>query len=391
MNKKLLFSFSGLLLTIVTLAQSDSLTVTGELSGQDNQKVSMSLMDDNGKPVYYSATAEKNKFSFKVKKTTQPTVARFNSSMNKGLSKMENGKNVANPALALDLFIFQSDIKIKGTAETIYLASVKGGKENDEFDTYRKWVYEIEKRRGENNKIMFFMDRITDSTEAKKLMDKMLTDSRKQWEIQKKYITDHPASFGSLFLLSRMENLYTTGDYETAFNNLSDEYKNNTIAQKIAKRIEFLSPTAVGKPAVNFIRKDKDGNEINLAQYKGKLVLLDFWGSWCGPCRASHPHLKELYKEYKNKGFEIIAIANETAKTADEQKAKWLEAIQKDEISWIHILNNDGAEIQNIVKDYRVTAFPTKILLDKDGKILLRITASATDDIDKTLEKYLGK
>jgi thioredoxin-related protein len=101
--------------------------------------------------------------------------------------------------------------------------------------------------------------------------------------------------------------------------------------------------------------------------------------------------LKELYAKYKSKGFEIIAIARETAKTPEEQREKWLAAIQKDGINWVHILNNEDKATQDLVKEYRVTAFPTKIMLDKDGKILLRITASATDDIDVMLEKYLGK
>ena len=188
-----------------------------------------------------------------------------------------------------------------------------------------------------------------------------------------------------------MENLFTAGDYETIYNNFREDYKYTSLAKGIEKRIEFLSPTAVGKPAIQFIKKDKDGNTISLEDYKGKLVLLDFWGSWCSPCRASHPHLKELYKEYKDKDFEIIAIANEVVKSPEEQRTKWLEAIEKDGIPWVHVLNNDGQEIQDLVKDYRITGFPTKILLDKDGKILLRVTASATDDIDKMLEKKLGK
>ena len=194
-----------------------------------------------------------------------------------------------------------------------------------------------------------------------------------------------------MFLLSRMENSYTAGDYTNTYNGLSGTYKNTGMARKIAERISFLSPTAPGKPAVPFVKRDKDGRLIDLAAYKGKVVLLDFWGSWCGPCRASHPHLKELYARYKNKGFEIIAIAQERAQTPQEQRAKWLEAIDKDGVSWTHILNNEAKQEQDLVKEYRVTSFPTKILLDREGKILLRISASATDDIDRALEKMLGE
>ncbi len=77
---------------------------------------------------------------------------------------------------------------------------------------------------------------------------------------------------------------------------------------------------------------------------KGKYVLIDFWGSWCHPCRASHPHLKELYAKYKDKGFEIIGVAQETAKTPEEQRQSWTGAIAKDSLTWPQIMNNENSE-----------------------------------------------
>lgn len=369
--------------------QQDSLTIKGKLKGQGSNKVYMSFVGEDGKNKSYTAVAVKDAFSFKVKKQSTPTVVRFSSAVQKSMSKTINGTTYSNPAPALEFFVSASDLTIIGVADDLQLAIVKGDKENNAYSSFKKSIQKDEKKEWDVRQKTFYMED-KDSVARKKLTDAVFANSRKKWNIQKKYISENPASFGSLFMLSRMENLYTTGAYEEAFNGLADDYKQTAMAQKIAKRIEFLSPTSPGKPAVQFVRNDKDGNEINLANYKGKVVLLDFWGSWCSPCRASHPHLKELYAKYKDKGFEIIAIAAEQAKTPEEQKAKWLEAIEKDGINWVHILNNDGKEKQDIVKDYRVSAFPTKILLDKDGKILLRITASATDDIDKMLEKKLG-
>ena len=145
-----------------------------------------------------------------------------------------------------------------------------------------------------------------------------------------------------------------------------------------------------GTPVFAFERLDKDGHKVSPELLKGKTYLLDFWGSWCGPCRASHPHLKTLYSKYKDKGFEIVAIAQERGKTLDDCKATWLKAIQEDQINWVHLLNQDGIEKQNLVSTYHVNAFPTKILIGADGKIILRITASATDDIDQALKRIYG-
>lgn len=370
---------------------TDSLVVSGTLKGQGNEKIALSFTDETGKRHSYAATAVNDQFHITVKKQTVPAVARINSAKSQQLSRTEGGTNYGMPAPVLELFIATDNIRINGTVDELQFAIVKGGKENDEFESYRKQVAPLERKRWEGLKRFYIPEIANDSNRMNKLKAESSVVFKQQMELQKKFIQEHPESFGSLFLLSRMENMYTAADYETAFNNLDTDYKQTGMAQRIAKRIEFLSPTAIGKPAVQFIKKDKNGKEINLANYKGKIVLLDFWGSWCSPCRASHPHLKELYAKYKNKGFEIIAIASETAKTPEEQREKWLAAIEKDGINWVHVLNNEDKAMQDLVKEFRVTAFPTKIMLDKDGKILLRITASATDDIDVMLEKLLEK
>ena len=388
---KQIFLFLGIFLSVLASAQHDSLIISGVLKGQGNEKLSLSFTDASGKREYYTTQAINDVFELKIKKLGEPVIARLGTAIKRDLSKTIDGRKIGNPAPSLEFFLYKTDLNIQGSVEDIHLAIVKGDKENNEFLSYRVSASAIEKRKWAISKTAFFMDQVKDSVVLKKMVTENAEASRNLWKLQKDFIASHPNSFGSLFLLSRMANLYTAGQYEEAFDGLSDDYKHTELSKGIARRIEFLAPTAVGKPAIQFIKKDKDGQLVNLSGYKGKVVLLDFWGSWCGPCRASHPHLKELYKRYKDKGFEIIAIASETAKTAEEQKANWIAAIQKDEIPWVHILNNEDAERQNLVKEYRITAFPTKILLDKDGKILLRISASATDDIDRTLEKLLGQ
>jgi thiol-disulfide isomerase/thioredoxin len=117
---------------------------------------------------------------------------------------------------------------------------------------------------------------------------------------------------------------------------------------------------------------DVNGKLVDFNSLKGHYVLLDFWGSWCRPCRASHPHLKELYAKYKDKGFEIVGIAAEHAKTKEECIAAWKKAISEDGLSWLQVLNNENRAKFDAVKEYNVTAFPTKILLDKDGNVIGR-------------------
>lgn len=140
-------------------------------------------------------------------------------------------------------------------------------------------------------------------------------------------------------------------------------------------------------------KKDMNGTAVDFNALKGRYVLLDFWGSWCHPCRASHPHLKELYSQFKNKGFEIIGIASEHAKTAEERHRLWTTAISEDGLTWLQVLNNENVQQFDAVKEYGVTAFPTKILLDRDGNIIGRYVGNGSggEAFGARLEELLGK
>lgn len=187
-----------------------------------------------------------------------------------------------------------------------------------------------------------------------------------------------------------MKNRYTTDDYAKAFEGLTDRYSSTRMAKTIYSNIEKESVTRKGAKAFDFERTTLSGEAFRLSELKGQVYLLDFWGSWCAPCRASMPHLKDLYNRYKDKGFEIVGIAQEHGKTFEQSSTSWKKAVDELGIHWINVLNNENNEELDIVKLYRVTGYPTKILVDEHGEIILRVTASATDDIDVALKKVYG-
>jgi thiol-disulfide isomerase/thioredoxin len=137
-------------------------------------------------------------------------------------------------------------------------------------------------------------------------------------------------------------------------------------------------------------KQDIDGNKIDLKATHAKYVLLDFWGSWCHPCRASHPHLKELYAEYKDKGFEIIGIAQEMAKDTAQLRKNWETAVKEDGLTWRQVLNNQNGKQFDAVTQFGITAFPTKILLDSEGNIVATfIGNSGRNDLGDKLHELL--
>jgi thiol-disulfide isomerase/thioredoxin len=391
-KQAILLSIVMLFLLPKTYGQVDSICINGKLKGLANRAVYISFADDEGKTKSYKANALNDDFSFNVPKLKSPTMARFNVAINRSLSATVDGKTIGNPAPALDLFVYNKDILINGDALLVQLAMVIGDDENNTFNVYKQQIKADELRSYEITLALFNAKYHNKPLlgDASTLQEEATAARKRVYQQQKDFVIAHPNAFASIFLMNRLQNLYNANDYTKIWNSLSDRYKNHPAAKGINDYIKKISTTLAGAPAIAFERKDKNGMLINLTDYKGKVVLLDFWGSWCGPCRASHPHLKTLYSKYKAKGFEIIAIAQERGKTMDESKASWLKAIAEDGINWIHILNQDGIEKQGIVKSYQINAFPTKILIGKDGKIILRITASATDDIDKELAKIYG-
>jgi peroxiredoxin len=182
------------------------------------------------------------------------------------------------------------------------------------------------------------------------------------------FAKNHPNSFRALQLIRVPVNRYIGMNfYDTfveVFENFTPEIKNSQKGLEMAEKLKYFKKSKVGSIAPNFSLEDSKGNMISLDDFKGKqYILIDFWASWCSPCREELPYIKELYKKYHQYGFEIISIAK------DDKLDLWKKAIAKEKIeSWRHIfLSQDNA---NIIKDYFVNGIPHKVLIDKNGTII---------------------
>ena len=142
----------------------------------------------------------------------------------------------------------------------------------------------------------------------------------------------------------------------------------------------FFDRLAVGKKPPNFIQPDTSGNEIILTNFVGKYVLLDFWASWCRPCREATPELVKIYDEFKYKNFEIISVA------IDENNDKWIKALSDDNMTWINV--SDLKSWKNAVAvAYNITSIPFNLLLDDKGIIIEKNIWG--EELHETLQKRL--
>lgn len=151
---------------------------------------------------------------------------------------------------------------------------------------------------------------------------------------------------------------------------------------ELKNNIDNAKNFMVGGIAPDFEQNTPEGKPMKLSSLRGKVVLVDFWASWCGPCRRENPHVVKLYNKYKSKGFEVLGVS------LDRTKDKWEKAIAKDKLTWSHVSDLKGWK-NKVAKQYSVTSVPHTILLDQEGRILARNLRGA--DLDAKLKELFGE
>lgn len=188
------------------------------------------------------------------------------------------------------------------------------------------------------------------------------------------YFEAHPQSYVTAYMMRFHVSDLTLDSLELFYGRLGTALQQTMYGKYILQEIEKLRSGSPGSIAKDFATTDIYGYKISLADYKGKYVLLDFWASWCVPCRKGNPHMKELYAKYKDSGIEFIGIADD-----DRAEAKWKEAVTKDGIGvWKHVRRGLKYEkgvfdrSADINDNFGIHTLPTKILIDTKGVIIGR-------------------
>ena len=201
------------------------------------------------------------------------------------------------------------------------------------------------------------------------------------------FIRNNPDSYIAVMKLAEHYIWFDENETEDIYSRFPANLKGNSYGRIIAQRLKRSQDFRIGMPAKNFEKKDMNGKTVSLEELRGKYVLLDFWGSWCAPYRASHPHLKELYEKYK-KQVVFINVAQENVKDQNEARKLWKTAVKEDGLTWTQILNNEGRETCDMIRLFNIYSFPTKVLIDPNGIVVARMVGGLVD-AGEVLEKLV--
>lgn len=326
--------------------------IKGKVAGLDQPSMAYLYSFDNGRNLLDSAAVTNGEFSFK-------------GSVKHPLSASIQIKKIRK---SLSLFLENENYNILMQPDWKNKDSVNGGSEMDiqrayeaETATLNQQLQELGRRYEKLGK----EERIKEGEEMNAL-------NEKQTAIKLKYIRKYPASLAMLHVmrpsfdvmnLKQLEEMKTLFSPKLAY---SDVYA-KLIQNYNQKKGEFL----VGQQAPDFSIPDLAGKPITLSSLKGKYAVIDFWASWCTPCRAANQKIKPVYEKYKNKGFEMVSVS------MDDKKDLWEAAIKKDGLPWLQASELTGIEKSLVAKQYSVRSLPTVFLLDKTGKVIAQNISEA--------------
>lgn len=364
--KRILLAFAAI--SLISCADNKPQTgITGTAKGiEDGTKIFISTLGQNNQPVPVdTAVVQNEEFTLDLPKSDKQTI---------NMLQLENQQGNLifigeNAPLSFEIY-----------KDSLRASQVEGGKHNELLKKYTNHIEDLGKEF--NNLRNQF--RAAENTQN----PQVIADFRqKQQEVQdqstefrKELVKNNPGSLVSVMALSDMMNMRSLSNSETRemFNNLEPEIRNSMIGQQISSFLEKTSATEIGAKAPAFSGPTPEGEELALKDGLGKITLVDFWASWCKPCRIENPNIVRVYNKYHDKGLNIIGVS------LDRSKDKWLEAIEADGLTWQHISHlqywNDP-----IAKKYNVRSIPKAFLLDENGVII------ATDLRGQALENKVAE
>jgi peroxiredoxin len=356
MQNKIKVLFTGLILL------SSSISMVGQKAGAANNKFTITVhMEGFTAPLVFM-----NYGTFNTSKLDSAVVHNgdfvFTGSVAEPVQAMIFTKNYQ---LRFDLFIENTKITVKGNIDAQDKLVVTGSPVVMEFDALNRAVLDNRQAAYGIYQKLDSVRKLNDTVSVARFQAAFDKQYKNEQVIKTEFIRTHPKSYISSKELLLYINGANLEEGTKLYNALDEKIRNSIQGKEIADRIAILNSTMEGKPALGFTQTDIKGGSVSLADYKGKYVLIEFWASWCGPCRAESPNLLKNYLVFKNKGLNVLSIS------LDNNADYWKKAIEKDGMPWTQVSDLKGWN-NEVAKLYGIRAIPANFLIGPDGKIIAR-------------------
>lgn len=266
----------------------------------------------------------------------------------------------------LGFFLDGGKISLTGTLDSLYKADITGSAAQEDLKKFNEMRSPIDVKQQQLYNDYQAAAMSGDEQKALQIQKDYELLEEEGKELVARFVKEHPASYVSAFQLAQNFSYdIVPSQVEPLYNALDDKIKNSHFGKAVKEGLDAAKTTAVGSIAPDFTLKDVNGKPVSLAAFKGKYILVDFWASWCGPCRQENPTVVKAYQNYKSKGFDILGVS------LDEKKDKWEQAIKQDKLDWTQVSDLKGWQSE-VAELYGVKAIPMNYLLDKEGKIIAK-------------------
>lgn len=367
---------SAVLVTGIALSSCNqnkqSTYLSGELKGAEGKTIYLDQLNSQSSvPIDSAVVDEKGRFAFSKFKPSLNFYRLRVSPQNFSILILDSTHHVT----------YQGDIKNMSEAQ------IKGSEETTVFNELntvsKKYKMRVDSlQQAFQSEIMKNSQDTVHINQLRENADKTYQSIIEQWgDAMAQKAKQYKDKFATIIALQMLDPQKYPDIYEDVGKALYQKYPQHPIVQMLYKMISQQSALSPGSICPDIALPNPDGKEIRLSSFRGKVVLIDFWASWCKPCRQDMPKLVALYKKYKDKGFEIYGVS------LDKNKNEWIEAIKKDGIIWpqvsdLKFWNSD------VVSLFNINAIPYTILIDKDGKILAK--GLRGEELEKKLKEVLA-
>ena len=361
-------------LTIISCdTETDSYKLDGKAIGfKDGTKVIVNTLNENNQT--------------KVIDTLVITAESFTASYPKTDVLSINFLQIENVKGNILYFPENTDLKVTLYKDDMQSSFVTGSKQNDAYREFNKNMIAYNNYKKENSQRFKQARRDQNAQLANDIQKENKSLAQDEINYKAQFVSDNPNSLFSVLLLTEMLNRKEISAAETAsiIQKFSPKLAATTNARTLNNLVSNMKKADVGGLAPNFSAPSPEGEILALNDVLGKYTIIDFWASWCKPCRRENPNVVRVYKQYHNKGLNIISVSLDKA----GQKDRWLKAIEDDQMDWYHVSNLQGWN-EPIAKMYSVRSIPATFLLDEEGNIIAKNLRG--NALDSKIASLLGE